>query len=91
MKMVSPGTLTVESRQSFNRQPLIGGFASTGREDEIEIHLNEGKISAVTLPWPGKAATVPKSEITIEKHEKGCRITVPARLLQLRSEQRNQK
>lgn len=39
--------------------------------------------STVAIPWQqGKTVTLPKSEITIEKHEKGFRITVPARLLQ---------
>ena len=38
--------------------------------------------STVTIPWQGRPVTLPKSEITIEKHEKGYRITVPARLLQ---------
>jgi hypothetical protein len=47
---------------------------------EIEKFLAETD-STVTIPWQGKAVTLPKSEITIEKHEKGYRITVPARLL----------
>jgi hypothetical protein len=37
--------------------------------------------STVTIPWQGKAVTLPKSEISIEKHEKRYRITAPARLL----------
>lgn len=37
--------------------------------------------STVTIVWQGKAVTLPKSEITIEKFEGGIRIKVPARLL----------
>jgi len=38
--------------------------------------------SIVTITWQGKPVTLPKAEITIEKHEGGFRITVPVRLLQ---------
>lgn len=47
----------------------------------VEKFLEETE-STLTIPWQGKAVTLPKSEISIEKHEKGYRITVPARLLQ---------
>lgn len=36
----------------------------------------------VTIAWQGKSVKLPKAEITIEKHEKGYRVTVPVRLLQ---------
>ncbi len=48
----------------------------------IVKQLLEETDSTVTITWQGKAVTLPKSEITIEKHEKGYRITVPAQLLQ---------
>jgi hypothetical protein len=48
---------------------------------EVERFLAETG-STVTITWQGKSVTLTKAEITIEKHEKGYRITVPARLLQ---------
>ncbi len=47
----------------------------------IEKFLEETD-STVTITWQGKPVTLPKAEITIEKHEGGFRITVPVRLLQ---------
>jgi hypothetical protein len=48
---------------------------------EVEKFLAETD-STVTIRWQEKMVKLPKAEITIEKTEKGYRITVPVRLLQ---------
>ena len=80
---ITPNWRYIVSPMKSGGLPEIEKWGGTDPRYVLEVEKFPTETdSTVTIPWQGKEVTLPKAEITIEKHEGGFRITVPMRLLQ---------